>query len=77
MCPMPDISCVICAYMEAPRIGAVLSAVAGHPLVKEIIVVDDGSTDTTAAVVSRFSSITLVRLVENQGKSRALAAGVS
>jgi glycosyltransferase involved in cell wall biosynthesis len=73
---MPDISCVICAYMEAPRIGAVLSVVAGHPLVKEIIVVDDGSTDATAAVVSRFSSITLVRLVENQGKSRALAAGV-
>jgi glycosyltransferase involved in cell wall biosynthesis len=73
---MPDISCVICAYMEAPRIGAVLSAVAGHPLLKEIIVVDDGSTDATAAVVSCFPSITLLRQVGNQGKSRALAAGV-
>ena len=73
---MPDISCVICAYMEAPRIGAVLSAVAGHPLLKEIIVVDDGSTDATAAVVSCFPSITLLRQAGNQGKSRALAAGV-
>lgn len=73
---MPNISCVICAYMEAPRIGAVLSAVAGHPLLKEIIVVDDGSTDNTAAVVSRFPSITLLRQVENRGKSRALAAGL-
>ena len=76
MCSMPDISCVICAYMEAPRIGAVLSAVAGHPLLTEIIVVDDGSTDATAAVVSRFPSVTLLRQVENQGKSRALAAGL-
>lgn len=76
MCPMTDISCVICAYMEAPRISAVLSAVAGHLLLKEIIVVDDGSTDATAAVVSRFPSITLLRQVENQGKSRALAAGL-
>jgi glycosyltransferase involved in cell wall biosynthesis len=74
--PMPDISCVICAYMEAPRIGDVLTAVAGHPLLNEIIVVDDGSTDATAAVVSRFPSITLLRLGRNQGKSRALAAGL-
>ena len=74
--PMPDISCVICAYMEAPRIGDVLTAVAGHPLLKEIIVVEDGSTDATAAVVSRFPSITLLRLGRNQGKSRALAAGL-
>jgi glycosyltransferase involved in cell wall biosynthesis len=74
--PCRIISCVICAYMEAPRIGAVLSAVAGHPLLKEIIVVDDGSTDATAAAVSRFSCITLLRQAENRGKSRALVAGL-
>jgi len=73
---MPNISCIICAYEEAPRIGAVLRAVARHPLLKEVIVVDDGSTDATAAVVSRFPSTTLLGLGKNRGKSRALAAGL-
>lgn len=43
-----SISCIIPAYNEAPRIGAVLDAVLGHPLIDEVIVIDDGSTDGTA-----------------------------
>ena len=33
-----SISCIIPAYNEAPRIGAVLDAVLGHPLIDEVIV---------------------------------------
>ncbi|HZZ05690.1 glycosyltransferase [Paraburkholderia sp.] len=47
----PRISCVICAYNEAPRICAVLAVACAHPLLDEIIVVDDGSTHGTAEVV--------------------------
>ena len=38
------ISCIICAFNEAPRIAAVLGVVSGHPLREEVIVVDDGSS---------------------------------
>jgi cellulose synthase/poly-beta-1,6-N-acetylglucosamine synthase-like glycosyltransferase len=44
------LSCIIPAYNEAARIGAVLDAVLGHPWIDEVIVVDDGSTDQTARV---------------------------
>ena len=71
------ISCIICAYNEAPRIAAVLRAAAGHPLLHEVIVVDDGSTDETAEVVRQFPQVKLVSCVENRGKSFAMATGVA
>lgn len=71
------ISCVIPAYNEGPRIKAVLDVVVAHRLIDEIIVVDDGSTDDTAALASGREKVTLIRLSENGGKTRALAAGLA
>lgn len=71
---MITLSCIIPAHNEARRIGSVLDAVVGHPLLDEIIVVDDYSTDETAQVAQR-SGVTVLRLPENQGKSGAVAAG--
>jgi glycosyltransferase involved in cell wall biosynthesis len=68
---------VVCAYNEADRIGAVLRAVAGHPLIDEVIVVDDGSTDGTAARVRAVTGVVLIPLWPNGGKTRALAKGVA
>jgi hypothetical protein len=70
------ISCIICAFNEAPRIAAVLEVVSGHPLLQEIIVVDDGSTDDTAAVVRHFPSARLISYPWNRGKSFAMATGI-
>lgn len=68
------VSVVIPAYNEAERIGAVLEPVLAAPSVHEVIVVDDGSTDDTAAVAAQYG-VKVVRLPENKGKGAALAAG--
>lgn len=67
---------IIPAKDEEPRIAAVLEAVLDARLPREIIVVNDGSTDGTAGVVRRFPRVTLVDLPKNVGKGGAMMAGV-
>lgn len=73
------LSVVIAAYNEASTIGEVIDRVADVPIDKEIIVVDDGSTDTT---VERVRSRGLkVRHVHedrvNLGKGTAVRIGLT
>lgn len=70
------VSCLIPAHNEAPRIGAVLDAALANPLIDEVIVIDDGSTDGTAHVASR-PGVRLLHMARNGGKTRALAAGIA
>jgi len=69
------VSAIIPAFNEAERIAAVLEPLISSPAVDEVVVVDDGSTDGTAAAAERFA-VRLVRLQENRGKAAAMAAGV-
>ncbi len=69
------VAAIIPAFNEAERIAAVLDPLLSSPVVDEVVVVDDGSTDGTAAVAERYA-VRLVRLPENRGKAAAMAAGV-
>src|SRR5262249_24215318 len=76
--PAPgSISCIICAYNEADRIGRLLRAVVGHPLIDEIIVVNDGSTDQTEARARAFPGVSVVSIHPNGGKTQALTCGIA
>jgi dolichyl-phosphate beta-glucosyltransferase len=78
------LSVIIPAYNEAARIPATLDALRvfldrdGRRA--EVIVVDDGSTDSTSEVVRRVETdddrIRLIRLPQNRGKGYAVRTGV-
>lgn len=81
----PVLSVVIPAYNEAARLGPYLVAIRGYldaayPRVYEVIVVDDGSKDGTAALVERagaeWPGLRLIRLPHNRGKGAAVRTGV-
>lgn len=69
------ISVVIAALNEAPRIASVLKVVTKSPLVDDVIVVNDGSTDKTSEVVKKFK-VTLIENKKNIGKTLSVKKGV-
>lgn len=74
------ISVIVPAFNEEVTIEKVLQTIlTAVPHVHEIIVVDDGSTDATAAIVKAFQQadgrIRIIQLQQNQGKTGALKAG--
>jgi glycosyltransferase involved in cell wall biosynthesis len=72
----PTFACLIPAYNEAARIGRVLTVVLGHRMLQDVLVVDDGSTDGTAAAAEAAGARVLA-LLRNGGKTAALAAGIA
>jgi hypothetical protein len=79
--PVPPgwrLSIVIPVYNEARTIRNVLARVASIPLPKEIIVVDDASTDGTRGVLEQLRDVyglVLVGKPQNEGKGAALRTG--
>lgn len=71
----PPISIIIPAHNEEKNIQEVLeSLIASDYDKKEIIVVDDGSTDNTYGIVKKFSNKHPIKLIKgkHQGKARAV-----
>src|SRR5262249_47113919 len=80
----PELSIIIPAHNEADRILPYLQQITEylqtHERSHELLVVDDGSTDATAAVVARFArsvpTVQLLRLPTCRGKGAAVRYGM-
>lgn len=70
-----SISAIIPAYNEGKTIGNVLRVVKSVPLINEIIVISDGSTDDTASIAKDYEAY-VVELPSNIGKGGAIKAGL-
>lgn len=82
--PQPELSVVIPAFNEAERIGPTIKVTSEYLTAAaqsfELIVVDDGSTDSTLEVLSKLQSETpelrFISLPGNRGKGAAVRSGV-
>ncbi|MGH9585908.1 MAG: dolichyl-phosphate beta-glucosyltransferase [Acidobacteriaceae bacterium] len=79
-----DYSIVIPAYNEQARIGATLTevvrAITSHSWSAEVIIVDDGSTDSTVQIVEAVAAqhpyVFLLRNGTNRGKGYSVRSGM-
>ncbi|HKZ81775.1 MAG TPA: glycosyltransferase family 2 protein [Pyrinomonadaceae bacterium] len=75
----PSISIVIPVFNEAESLAEVVTKVLTIPLVLEVIIIDDCSTDGTTeiarALENSYPSVHFLRLEKNAGKTAALKTG--
>jgi hypothetical protein len=73
------LSVVIPVYNEQNTIQQVLANVAALPIPKEIVIVDDASTDGTRQILSEYEAARDVHIIfkpQNEGKGAALRTGL-
>ena len=74
---MPFVSIIIPVYNEERTIVSLTKEICAWDKAKEIIIVDDGSTDQTPQLLKRLHrNITLISLKKNHGKSYAIIQGI-
>lgn len=76
MMPM-NISVIVPNYNEENTVGIVLKELVSVPFVTEIIVVDDGSTDSSVEIIKKNKS-KKIKLIQkkNEGKGSAIKTGL-
>jgi dolichol-phosphate mannosyltransferase len=79
---VPSLTVIIPAYNEAATIERLLDAVASTPYRKQVVVVDDGSTDATATLADCWNDrhrgdVEVVRHRVNRGKGAAIRTGLA
>jgi len=72
------VSAIVPGFNEEKTISKVVDCLLKSPEIKEVIAINDGSTDKTLTILKRFKSqIKLIDLKKNQGKGYALTAGIN
>jgi glycosyltransferase involved in cell wall biosynthesis len=73
------ISVIVPVFNEARTIESVLKRVLAAPFNKEVIVVDDGSTDGTREILPKISqnNLEVILVPQNRGKGNAVRQGIA
>ena len=78
---MFQLSVIVPAYNEERTLARVVEKLLRLPGLREVIVVDDASSDQTARIASQFARedarVRVLRHERNRGKSQALATGIA
>ncbi|MEX0587272.1 MAG: glycosyltransferase family 2 protein, partial [Patescibacteria group bacterium] len=71
------VSAVVPVFEEEKTIAGVITALLSSPLLDEVIVVNDGSSDSSPEIIKSFEPrIKFINLRKNRGKGFALAKGI-
>jgi len=79
MSPSSKFSVIVPVYNEAATIGPLLDRVLASPVVGEVVVVNDGSTDGTSEALEALAQCSRVKVVSherNRGKGAAIRTGI-
>jgi len=74
-----DLAVIVPAYNEEATVAEIIRRLQAQPVVSQIIIVDDGSTDGTYAAVTPWLNdpqVTILRHEVNRGKGRAIRTGL-
>jgi glycosyltransferase involved in cell wall biosynthesis len=72
---MDTFDAIVPCYNEASRLKKVLSVLVKSSYINHVIVVNDGSTDSTIYELKKFPAIITVNLKKNTGKGNAIKVG--
>ncbi len=71
------VSAIVPVYNEEKTVAKLVETLLASPLIREVICINDGSTDRSLAILQKFQPrIKLINLRRNHGKGFALAAGI-
>lgn len=79
--PIPETFClsvIVPVFNESATVHRILARVRAIPMPKQIVIVDDGSTDGTRELLEPYADLPDVRVIlqpENRGKGAAVRAG--
>ena len=69
-----SVTAVVPVYNEGKTIGGILKILTTHDKIKNVIVVDDGSTDATPSIIKEYN-VKIKTIRKNRGKGNAVRVG--